>query len=93
LLRSTGAEELHEDRGDDVVGDAVALAGKSSPLRVWRDAYRAVHGETGDQIDQESRSATPRAAPTMTVMDITIHSSPEVKGLGLDRRTEGLRNG
>jgi hypothetical protein len=31
--------------------------------------------ETGDQTDQESRSAGPRAAPIMTAMDIIIHSS------------------
>ena len=34
-----------------------------------------VRGETGDQTDQESRSAGPRAAASVTVMDITIHSS------------------
>jgi hypothetical protein len=111
---------------------------------VVRDA--AVRGEAGDQTDQESRSASPRAAPSMTAMDITIHasflphddpeaslasyrdtlgfevrddlgyggmrritsagslassvlatvrplSSPQVKRLGLVRRTEVLRNG
>jgi AraC-like DNA-binding protein len=31
-----------------------------------------VCGETGDQTDQESRSAGHRAAPRMTAMDITI---------------------
>ena len=34
-----------------------------------------MRGETGDQTDQESRSAGPRAAPSVTAMDITIHSS------------------
>ncbi len=34
-----------------------------------------MRGETGDQTDQESRSAGPRAASIMTAMDITIHSS------------------
>src|SRR6266496_1121064 len=34
-----------------------------------------VRGETGDQTDQESRSAGPRAAPSVTAMDITIHAS------------------
>jgi len=39
-----------------------------------RDGGDAVlRGETGDQTDQESRSAGPRAAPIMTAMDITIH--------------------
>jgi hypothetical protein len=35
----------------------------------------AVRGKTGDQTDQESRSAGHRAAPIMTVMDITIHAT------------------
>jgi catechol 2,3-dioxygenase-like lactoylglutathione lyase family enzyme len=34
-----------------------------------------VRGETGDQTDQESRSAGQGAAPSVTAMDITIHSS------------------
>ena len=34
-----------------------------------------VRGETGDQTDQESRSAGHRAAASVTVMDITIHAS------------------
>ena len=34
-----------------------------------------MRGETGDQIDQESRSAGHRAAASVTTMDITIHSS------------------
>ena len=32
-------------------------------------------GETGDQTDQESRSADPRAPASVTAMDITIHAS------------------
>src|SRR5919198_3594112 len=35
----------------------------------------AVRGETGDQTDQESRSAGHRTAASVTAMDITIHSS------------------
>ena len=35
----------------------------------------AVRGETGDQTDQESRSAGRRAAPSLIVMDITIHTT------------------
>ena len=34
-----------------------------------------VRGEAGDQTGQESRSAGRRAAPSVTAMDITIHSS------------------
>jgi len=34
-----------------------------------------VRGETGDQTDQESRSAGHRAAASLTAMDITIHAS------------------
>ena len=34
-----------------------------------------VRGETGDQTDQESRSAGRRAAPSVTAMDISIHAS------------------
>src|SRR5439155_5330439 len=35
----------------------------------------AVRGETGDQTGQKSRSAGPRAAASVTAMDITIHAS------------------
>src|SRR5208282_657843 len=35
----------------------------------------AVRGETGDQTGQESRSAGPRTATSLTAMDITIHAS------------------
>ncbi len=34
-----------------------------------------MRGETGDQTDQESRSAAHRAAVSVTAMDITIHTS------------------
>ena len=34
-----------------------------------------MRGEAGDQTGQESRSTGPRAAPSVTAMDITIHSS------------------
>jgi hypothetical protein len=33
-----------------------------------------VRGETGDQTGQESRSAGHRGAPSVTVMDIAIHT-------------------
>ena len=51
------------------------------PSTYRREAARAtagmpsVRGEAGHQTDQESRSAGPRAAPSLTAMDITIHSS------------------
>ena len=35
----------------------------------------AVHRETGDQTDQESRSTGRRAAASLTAMDITIHAT------------------
>src|SRR3989442_3434794 len=35
----------------------------------------AVRGETGDQTDQESRSADDRAATSITAMDLTIHAT------------------
>jgi hypothetical protein len=34
-----------------------------------------VRGDTGDQTDQESRSAGPHAAASVTAMDITVHAS------------------
>jgi catechol 2,3-dioxygenase-like lactoylglutathione lyase family enzyme len=40
-----------------------------------RRGCRRVCGETGDQTGQESRSAAPRAAGSVTAMDITIHAS------------------
>src|SRR5665648_901270 len=39
------------------------------------DGDAAVRGEAGDQTGQESRSAGHGAAPSLTAMDITIHSS------------------
>jgi hypothetical protein len=56
-------------------------------------------GETGDQAGQESRSAGPRAAASMTVMDLTIHASfpphddPDASLACYRDRTEVLRNG
>src|SRR4029453_19393202 len=41
--------------------------------RHGRDA--SVRGETGDQADQESRSAPRRAARSMTAMEITIYQT------------------
>src|SRR6266699_279868 len=35
-----------------------------------------LRGQTGDQTDQESRSARPRAAPSMTAMETTDRQSP-----------------
>jgi hypothetical protein len=35
----------------------------------------AVRGQTGDQTDQESRSAGRRGTASLTAMDITIHAS------------------
>jgi hypothetical protein len=78
----------------------LAIAGRtvrSTPP--GRGRAGGTHASAGDRIDQESRSAGPRAAPSMTAMDITILatvrplSSPEVKRLGLVPRTEVLRNG
>jgi hypothetical protein len=51
-----------------------------SPSTYRRHAAReggdaVVRGETADQTDQESRSADPRAAASVTVMDITIHQT------------------
>jgi hypothetical protein len=54
----------------------------------------AVH-ETGDQTDQESRSADHRAAPSVTAMDITVqsnflpHNDPD-SSLGFYRDTLGF---
>jgi hypothetical protein len=51
------------------------------PSAYRRHAARATAGipswrrEAGDQTDQESRSAGPRAAASVTAMDITIHAS------------------
>ncbi|VBA41904.1 HTH-type transcriptional activator RhaS [Mycobacterium innocens] len=40
-----------------------------------RKGHSGVPGEAGDPTDQESRSLGYRAAPSVSVMDITIHSS------------------
>jgi hypothetical protein len=44
---------------------------------------RVVRGETGDQTDQESRSAGHPAIPIVTAMDITIHLTflPQIGGV------------
>jgi len=50
-----------------------------SPSTYWRHARdggdAVVRGETGDQTDQESRSAGHGAAARVTAMDVTIHAS------------------
>jgi hypothetical protein len=44
--------------------------------RIERDGGDAVvRGETGDQTDQESRSAGHAAAASVTAMDISIHAN------------------
>src|SRR6476619_7717361 len=56
-------------------------AGRDAPQHVSRkDGSRdggdaVVRGETGDQTDQESRSARHPATPNVSHMDISIHSS------------------
>jgi AraC-like DNA-binding protein/catechol 2,3-dioxygenase-like lactoylglutathione lyase family enzyme len=47
----------------------------SAPRGARDGGDTVVRGETGDQTDQESRSTGPRAAPSVTAMDITIHQS------------------
>src|SRR5258706_6412404 len=47
----------------------------TSASRRARRGDAVVRGETGDQTDQESRSAGHRAAASVTAMDITIHAS------------------
>jgi hypothetical protein len=65
--------------------DLRAQPAAAQHLRDGGDAV--VRGETGDQTDQESRSAGHRAAPSMTSMDITIHATfpphddPDASGL------------
>jgi hypothetical protein len=55
----------------------VTLAAQHLPApRGARDGGDAVvRRETGDQTDQESRSAGHRAAASVTAMDITIHGT------------------
>ena len=40
-----------------------------------RGGDAALHRQAGDQTDQESRSAGRRAAPSVSAMDITIHTT------------------
>src|SRR5215218_8079203 len=47
----------------------------SAPRGARDGGDAAVRREAGDQTDQESRSAGPRAAASVTAMDITIHTS------------------
>ena len=60
-------------RFSELVGVRPAPTGAMRCTRHGWDA--AVRGETGDQTGQESRSPDPRAATSMTAMDITIHAS------------------
>ena len=60
--------------------EAVGLEERFTDECWWRErrgarngGHAVVCGETGDQTDQESRSAGHRAAPSMTAMDIAIH--------------------
>src|SRR5437870_4184380 len=46
-----------------------------APRRARDGGDAVVCGETGDQTDQESRSAGHRAATSLTAMDITIHAT------------------
>jgi predicted enzyme related to lactoylglutathione lyase len=48
-----------------------------------------VRREAGDQTDQESRSAGLRGAPSLTVIDITIHSTSGVTMTGSS--TQGIK--
>jgi hypothetical protein len=47
----------------------------SAPRGARDGGDTVVRRETGDQTDQESRSADPRAAASVTAMDITIHAN------------------
>ena len=60
-------------RFTELVGMPPSAYRRQAAQRDGGDA--AVRGETGDQTDQESRSAGHRAAASVTVMDITIHAS------------------
>ena len=57
-------------RGDLSVTEVCFEVGCSSP-----GTFSAVLGETGDQTDQESRSAGHPVSGSLTGMDITIHAS------------------
>ena len=58
-------------RFTELVGVPPSTYRRQAARRDGGDA--AVRGEAGDQTGQESRSAGPRAAPSVTAMDITIH--------------------
>ena len=60
-------------RFTELVGVPPSVYRRAGGARDGGDAV--VRGEAGDQTDQESRSAGHRAAPSVTAMDITIHSS------------------
>ena len=60
-------------RFTELVGVPPSAYRREAARRDGGDAV--VRGETGDQTDQESRSAGHRAAPSVTAMDITIHAS------------------
>jgi hypothetical protein len=68
-LRSCRPEELFDDRG----APQAELAALAPGARDGGDAV--VRGETGDQTDQESRSAGHRAAVRVTATDITTTTS------------------
>jgi catechol 2,3-dioxygenase-like lactoylglutathione lyase family enzyme len=51
------------------------ILGDAAPGGARDGGDATVCGETGGQIDQESRSAGHGGAPSMIVMDITIHTS------------------
>ena len=60
-------------RFTELVGVPPSAYRRLEPGCDGRDA--TVRGETGDQTDQESRSATRRATRSMTAMDITIYQT------------------
>ncbi len=51
------------------------ILGDAAPGGARDGGDATVYGETSGQIDQESRSAGHGAAPSLTAMDITIHTS------------------
>ena len=48
---------------------------RGAPCGARDGGYAAARGATGDQTDQESRSAGHRATTSLTGMNITVHSS------------------
>ena len=63
-------------RFTELVGVPPSVYRRAGGTRDGGDAV--VRGETGDQTDQESRSAGPRAAPSVTAMDIARHERVSV---------------